>query len=45
MQAIAIGSELLAEDLDGDLASELQVFGKIDLAHSPGAELFENSIV
>jgi hypothetical protein len=40
-----VGSEFLAEDLDRDLAPELHVLGEIDLTHSAGAELLENSIM
>ena len=45
MQAIFVGSELLAQDLDRDLASELHVLGEIDLTHSAGAELLEYPVM
>ncbi len=45
MQAIFVGSELLAQDLDRDLAAELHVFGKIDHTHPARAELLENPVM
>ena len=45
MQTILVGSEFLAEDLDRDLAPQLHVLREIDLTHSAGAQLLENSVM
>src|SRR3954454_3475296 len=45
MQTIPVRSELLTENLDRYLASQLQVLGQIDLTHPAGAELLEYSIM
>jgi hypothetical protein len=45
METILVGRVLLAENLDRNLATEFDVFGKIDFAHPAGAQLLQNSIV
>src|SRR5262245_11168102 len=45
MKSISIGGVFLAQDLDSDFASELHIFGKIDLTHTTGAEFFDDSIM
>src|ERR1041385_7054801 len=45
MKTILVGSELLTQDLDRDLAPELHVLGQINLAHPAGAELLEYPIM
>ena len=43
-QPVGIAAEERGEDLDGDVASELQVSRAIDLAHAAGAEELDQSI-
>jgi hypothetical protein len=43
--ALGIGDELRGEDLDGDLAVQLQVRGAVDDAHASPADLFEDAVV
>ena len=45
LQALAIGSELTRQDLQGNLASERRISGEIDLSHASGTELLEDLIV
>jgi len=44
METILVRRKFLAQNLDRDLASELHVFGKIDLAHAARPELFQDSV-
>src|SRR5215213_5244661 len=45
MQTVLVGSEFLAQDLDRNLAPELHVLSQVNLTHSAGAELLENSVM
>ncbi len=43
--AVGVGDEFGREDLQGDLAVELQVEGLVDNAHTAAANLFEHFVV
>src|SRR5688500_2060791 len=45
MQAIFVGRELLAQNLDRHLATKLRIFRQIDFTHPAGAESFENPVM
>src|SRR5215203_6249650 len=45
MKSIFVRCVFLTEDFDGNLTSELHVFGKVDHAHAARAELFKNPVM
>jgi len=44
-EAISIGRELFAEQLECGLSAQLCIFGKVYLAHATGAQLLENAVM
>jgi hypothetical protein len=45
LACLLIAGGLLVQDFDGDLATELGVFGPVDLAHPAQADLVDDAIV